>query len=50
MLELVTVTREAERNDWMDPLKFDRRLDSEALWLLPARTDSDGWTLLIKGV
>ena len=50
LLELVIVTLEAERNDWMEHLKFDLRLDSEALWLLPARTDSDGWTLLIKGV
>lgn len=50
LLELVIVTLEAERNDWMEHLKFDLRLDSEALWLLPARTDSDGWALLIKGV
>ena len=50
LLELVIVTLEAQRKDWMESLKYDLRLDSEALWLLPARSDSDGWSLLIKGV
>jgi hypothetical protein len=50
LLELVIVSLEAQRKDWLESLKFDLRLDSEALWLLPARSDSDGWSLLIKGV
>jgi len=50
LLELVIVTLEAQRKDWMEHLKFDLRLDSEALWLLPARSGGEGWSLLIKGV
>ncbi len=50
LLELVIVTIEAERNDWMEALAFDLRLDSEALWLLPAVRDGDGWQLLVKNV
>ena len=50
LLELVIVSLEAQRKDWLESLKFDLRLDGEALWLLPARSDSDGWSLLIKGV
>lgn len=48
LLELVIVTIEAERNDWMETLAFDLRLDSEALWLLPAVRQQDGWQLLVK--
>ncbi len=48
LLELVIVTMEAERNDWMETLDFDLRLDSEALWLLPAERRDDEWKLLIK--
>ena len=50
LLELVIVTMEAERNDYMESLQYDLRLDSEALWLLPARREGDNWTLLVKGV
>ena len=45
LLELVIVTLEAERNDWMERLDFDLRLDSEALWLLPAERQNDAWKL-----
>jgi hypothetical protein len=48
LLELLIVTLEAERNDWMERLAFDLRLDSEALWLLPAARDNDQWQLLLK--
>lgn len=48
LLELLIVTLEAERNDWMERLNFDLRLDSEALWLLPAERRGDEWTLLLK--
>ena len=50
LLELVIVTLEAQRKDWMESLKYDLRLDSEALWLLPARRDGESWALLIAGV
>ena len=50
LLELVIVTLEAQRKDWMESLKYDLRLDSEALWLLPAWRDGESWALLIKGV
>ena len=50
LVELVIVSIEAGRRDWMERLKYDLRLDSEALWLLPARRDGDGWALLIKGL
>jgi hypothetical protein len=43
LVELVIVSLEANRNDWMEALDFDLRLDSEALWLLP-----DHWHLLLK--
>jgi hypothetical protein len=48
LLELVIVSIEANRNDWMETLNFDLRLDSEALWLLPAERNEDGWKLLVK--
>lgn len=50
LLELVIVSIEASRSDWLESLDFDLRLDSEALWLLPAEQDNDGWRLLIRGV
>lgn len=50
LVDLVIVSIEAGRRDWMEKLKYDLRLDSEALWLLPARRDGDEWSLLIKGL
>lgn len=48
LLELVIVSLEADRRDWMETLDFDLQLDSEALWLLPAQKKNDEWQLLIK--
>lgn len=48
LLELVIVSIEAGRRDWMESLDFDLRLDSEALWLLPAERRKDEWNLLLK--
>lgn len=50
LLELVVVSIEAGRNDWLESLDYDLRLESEALWLLPAVHDGEGWALLVKGV
>lgn len=48
LLELVIVTIEAERKDYMELLSYDLRLDSEVLWLLPAERMGDDWNLLLK--
>lgn len=48
LVELVIVSLEANRKDWMEALDFDLRLDSEALWLLPAERKDDHWQLLLK--
>lgn len=48
LLELVIVSLEAQRNDWMETLDFDLNLESEALWLLPAERHDDEWQLLLK--
>ena len=48
LLELVIVSIEAKRSDWMESLDFDLRLDSEALWLLPAERHNDKWKILLK--
>ena len=48
LLELVIVSIEAKRSDWMESLDFDLRLDSEALWLLPAERQNDKWKILLK--
>lgn len=50
LLELVIVSIEAERNDWMETLDFDLRLDSEALWLLPAERNDGEWKLHLKKI
>lgn len=50
LLELVIVSVEAGRRDYMESLSYDLRLDNEVLWLLPARRDRDGWSLLIQGI
>jgi hypothetical protein len=49
LLELVIVSLEAQRNDYLESLDFDLNLESEALWLLPANRDGNGWTLVVKG-
>jgi len=48
LLELVIVSLEAQRNDWMESLSYDLRLDSEALWLLPAEREGEDWQILVK--
>lgn len=47
LLELVIVSLEAQRNDWMETLSFDLQLEDEALWLLPAEQAGDVWRLLL---
>ncbi len=49
LLDLVIVSMEANRRDWLENLKYAVRLDEQALWLLPARRDGNHWTLLIQG-
>lgn len=49
LLELVIVSLEARRSDWMESLSYDLRLDGEALWLLPAERKDDQWSLLLAG-
>ena len=48
LLELVIVSIEARRNDWMESLSYDLRMDSEALWLLPAEPEGETWKLGIR--
>lgn len=50
LLELVIVTIEAERSDYLEDFEFDLSLDSEALWLLPAERRKDKWNLLLKNI
>lgn len=50
LLDLVIVSIEANRKDWMESLDYDLRLDSQALWLLPAEFKSDIWKILIKNI
>lgn len=48
LLELVIVSIEAGRNDWLESLDYDLQLDSQTLWLLPATQKGDEWQLLMK--
>lgn len=48
LLELVIVSLEAERNDYLESFDFDLNLESEALWLFPAERHDDQWQLLLK--
>jgi predicted RNA-binding Zn-ribbon protein involved in translation (DUF1610 family) len=48
LLELVIVSIEANRKDWLEDLDYDLRLDSEALWLLPSERQGNNWNILIK--
>lgn len=50
LLELVIVSMEADRKDWMETLDFDIQLESEVLWLFPAEKKADGWRLLFDSV
>lgn len=48
LLDLVIVSIEARRQDWMESLDYDLRLDSQALWILPAENKDGQWKILIK--
>ncbi len=48
LLELVIVSLEAQRNDYLESFDFDLNLESEALWLLPAERRNDEWQLSMK--
>ncbi|CUS04916.2 conserved protein of unknown function [Candidatus Promineifilum breve] len=48
LLELVIVSLEARRDDYLESFDFDLNLESEALWLLPAERRDDAWQLLLK--
>lgn len=50
LLELVIVTIEAQRADYLETFDFDLRLDSESLWLLPAERAKSEWKLLLKNL
>jgi hypothetical protein len=46
LIGLVVVTIEAERKDYLQALDFDLRVDTQTLWLLPARLRDDTWEIL----
>jgi hypothetical protein len=48
LLDLVIVSIEANRKDWMESLDYELQLDSQALWLLPAEFKDGVWKILIK--
>jgi DNA-directed RNA polymerase subunit M/transcription elongation factor TFIIS len=48
LIGLVVVTTEAERKDYLKSLDFDLHIDSQALWLLPARHVDDAWSILAE--
>jgi uncharacterized protein YbaR (Trm112 family) len=48
LLDLVIISIEAGRSDWLQDLSYDMRLDSQVLWLLPARRAGEEWALLLK--
>jgi len=48
LVELVIVSIEAERKDWLESLNYDLQLDSQTLWLLPAAQKGDEWQILLK--
>jgi hypothetical protein len=50
LLELVILTIEAERSDYLENFHYDLQLDSEALWLLPADREKDEWTMLLRNL
>lgn len=50
LLELVIVSMEAERSDYLERFNFDLRLDREELWLLPAERIGEEWKLLLRDI
>lgn len=50
LLELVIVSMEAGRSDYLERFSFDLRLDAEALWLLPAERIKEEWKLLLSDI
>lgn len=50
LLDLIIVSVEAERRDWMEDLEYKVELQGQQLWLLPAQRDGDGWKLEARGL
>lgn len=48
LLELVVVTVEARRRDWMRYLDFTMEMGEPALWILPAEREDERWHLLAE--
>lgn len=48
LLELVVLTIEAERSDYLEAFEFELSLEDEALWLFPAERQKDRWKILLK--
>lgn len=48
LLELVVVTVEARRSDWLKNLDFTLDMGPAALWVLPAKLHSGRWQLLAE--
>lgn len=46
LLELIILTIEAERGDWLKSLQFRLELAAPDLWALPGRPQGDGWELV----
>ncbi len=45
LLELIILTIEAQRSDWLKDLQFRLELGAPEFWLLPAHQQGDGWAL-----
>lgn len=48
LLELVVVTIEARRKDWIKEIEFTAEMGPPALWILPAQTGGSDWLLLAE--
>lgn len=46
LLELIILTIEAQRSDWLKNLQFRLELGAPEFWLLPARPQGNDWELL----
>lgn len=46
LLDLIILTIEAQRSDWLKNLQFHLELTPPELWLLPGRPKGDDWELL----
>ncbi len=50
LLELVVVTVEARRSDWLKKLDFTLEMGAPQLWVLPAKEENGRWQLLADTV